>query len=108
MIRGVSSSPLVIKLLEGTEGKGVVLADTRKAAESVIQAFMETNNNILVQEYIRETGGFDIRGFVIGNKTKWSLRFAGKPSRANFAVICTAVKAARYLGLNVCGVDILR
>ena len=123
LIREVGGSPLVIKLLEGTQGKGVVLAETQKAAESVIQAFMETNTNILVQEYIREAGGSDIRCFVIGNKVVAAIRrqaiegeFRSNLHRGGSAhqvtltpqERATAVKAARYLGLNVCGVDILR
>jgi len=68
LIREVGGAPLVIKLLEGTQGIGVVLAETLKAAESVIQAFMGMNTNILVQEFIKEAGGSDIRCFVVGNK----------------------------------------
>src|SRR5690554_6306780 len=66
LIRMVGGAPLVIKLLEGTQGIGVVLAETEKAAESVIQAFMGLKANIMVQEYIEEAGGADIRCFVIG------------------------------------------
>src|SRR5690606_17873624 len=68
LINMVGGAPLVIKLLEGTQGIGVVLAETRKAAESVIEAFMGLKANILVQEYIKEAGGADIRCFVIGGK----------------------------------------
>ena len=122
LIREVGGSPLVIKLLEGTQGKGVVLAETQKAAESVIQAFMETNTNILVQEYIREAGGSDIRCFVIGNKVVAAIRrqasegeFRSNLHRGGSAhqvtltsqERATAVNAARSLGLHVCGVAIL-
>lgn len=68
LIREVGGAPLVIKLLEGTQGIGVVLAETRTAAESVIQGFMGLSANILVQEFIKEAGGSDIRCFVVGGK----------------------------------------
>ena len=67
LIREVGGAPLVIKLLEGTQGIGVVLAETKKAAESVIQAFMGLNTAILVQEYIKEAGGSDVRAFVVAH-----------------------------------------
>ena len=68
LIKNVGGAPVVIKLLEGTQGIGVVLADTAKAAESIIEAFMGLNASILVQEYIKEAGGSDIRCFVVGGK----------------------------------------
>ena len=68
LIKMVGGAPLVIKLLEGTQGIGVVLAETKKAAESVLEAFMGLKANILVQEYIKEAGGADIRCLVVGNK----------------------------------------
>ena len=68
LIKMIGGAPLVIKLLEGTQGIGVVLAETHKAAESVIEAFMGLKANILAQEYVKETGGSDIRCFVIGDK----------------------------------------
>jgi ribosomal protein S6--L-glutamate ligase len=119
----VGGPPLVIKLLEGTQGIGVVLAETRKAAESVIEAFMGLRANILVQEYIKEAGGADIRCFVIGNKVIAAMKRQAKEGefRSNIhrggipSVIKitpkereTAVNAARIVGLNVAGVDILR
>jgi ribosomal protein S6--L-glutamate ligase len=123
LIEMVGGAPLVIKLLEGTQGIGVVLAETRTAAESVIEAFMGLNANILVQEYIREANGADIRCFVIGNKVVAAMKRQAKPGefRSNLhrggtatkiklskAERQTALKAARCMGLNVAGVDILR
>ena len=123
LIKMVGGPPLVIKLLEGTQGIGVVLAETRKAAESVIEAFMGLRANILVQEYIKEAGGADIRCFVIGNKVIAAMKRQAKEGefRSNIhrggipSVIKitpkereTAVNAARIVGLNVAGVDILR
>jgi ribosomal protein S6--L-glutamate ligase len=123
LIREVGGAPLVIKLLEGTQGIGVVLAETRKAAESVIQAFMGLNTAILVQEYIKEAGGADIRAFVVGGRViaamkrqapegefRSNLHRGGKATlvRLTKAERATAVHAAKVMGLNVCGVDILR
>jgi ribosomal protein S6--L-glutamate ligase len=123
LIEMVGGAPLVIKLLEGTQGIGVVLAETRTAAESVIEAFMGLNANILVQEYIREANGADIRCFVVGNKVVAAMKRQAKPGefRSNLhrggtatkiklskAERQTAIKAARCMGLNVAGVDILR
>lgn len=123
LIKMVGGPPLVIKLLEGTQGIGVVLAETQKAAESVIEAFMGLKVNILVQEYIKEANGADIRCFVIGDKVVASMKRQAKPGefRSNLhrggtpSLIritpeerSTAVRAARIIGLNVAGVDILR
>ncbi|MFC6441300.1 30S ribosomal protein S6--L-glutamate ligase [Bowmanella sp. JS7-9] len=123
LIEMVGGAPLVIKLLEGTQGIGVVLAETRKAAESVIEAFMGLNANIMVQEYIKEAGGADIRCFVIGDKVIAAMKRQAKPGefrsnlhRGGTASIIrltpeerlTAVRAAKTMGLNVAGVDILR
>lgn len=123
LIREVGGAPLVIKLLEGTQGIGVVLAETRKAAESVIQAFMGLNTAILVQEYIKEAGGSDIRAFVVGGRVIAAMKrqapegeFRSNLHRGGTATLVrlspeereTAVRAARIMGLNVCGVDILR
>lgn len=123
LIEMVGGAPLVIKLLEGTQGIGVVLAETRTAAESVIEAFMGLNANILVQEYIREAQGADIRCFVVGNKVIAAMKRQAKAGefRSNLhrggtatqvklsaAERKTAIKAARCMGLNVAGVDILR
>ncbi|GAB3014078.1 30S ribosomal protein S6--L-glutamate ligase [Bowmanella dokdonensis] len=123
LIEMVGGAPLVIKLLEGTQGIGVVLAETRKAAESVIEAFMGLKADIMVQEYISEAGGADIRCFVIGDKVIASMKRQAKPGefrsnlhRGGSASLVrltpeersTAVRAARTMGLNVAGVDILR
>ena len=123
LIKMVGGAPLVIKLLEGTQGIGVVLAETKKAAESVIEAFMGLKANILVQEYIKEAGGADIRCLVVGNKVVAAMKRQAQPGefRSNLhrggssslvkitpAERATAVKAAGIMGLNVAGVDILR
>lgn len=123
LISHVGSAPVVIKLLEGTQGIGVVLAETAKAAESVVEAFMGLKANILVQEYIREAKGMDIRCLVIGGKVVAAMRRQGKEGefRSNLhrggsaSLIritpeerAIAVRAAKIIGLNVCGVDILR
>ncbi|MCG6868106.1 MAG: 30S ribosomal protein S6--L-glutamate ligase [Gammaproteobacteria bacterium] len=123
LIKMVGGAPLVIKLLEGTQGIGVVLAETQKAAESVIEAFMGLKTNILVQEYIQEAGGADIRCFVMGDKVVAAMKRQAKPGefrsnlhRGGSASLIrispeersTAVRAARAMGLNVAGVDLLR
>lgn len=123
LIAMVGDAPLVIKLLEGTQGIGVVLAETHKAAESVIEAFLGLKANILVQEYIKEAGGADIRCFVIGDKVVAAMKrqavageFRSNLHRGGSASIIkitpeersTAVRAANIMGLNVAGVDILR
>lgn len=123
LIKMVGGAPLVIKLLEGTQGIGVVLAETKGAAESVIEAFMGLQANILVQEFIKEAGGADIRCFVVGGKVVASMKRQGKEGEfrsnlhrggsANLIRITpeersTAVRAAQTMGLNVCGVDLLR
>ncbi|MEL4304409.1 30S ribosomal protein S6--L-glutamate ligase [Methanococcoides sp. LMO-2] len=123
MIKMVGGAPLVVKLLEGTQGIGVVLAETQKAAESVIEGFMGVKANILVQEYIKEASGADIRCFVIGGKVVASMKrqapsgeFRSNIHRGGTAEIIritpeersTAVRAAKIMGLNVAGVDLLR
>ena len=123
MLSMVGGAPAVIKLLEGTQGIGVVLAETKKAAESVIEAFMGLKANILIQEFIKEAGGADIRCLVVGGKVVAAMKRQGKEGefRSNLhrggssAVVrltpeerSTAVRAASIMGLNVCGVDILR
>ena len=119
----VGGSPVVIKLLEGTQGLGVVLAETKKAAESVIGAFRQLDANFLVQEYIKESKGVDIRAFVVGGKVVAAMKRTGAPGefRSNLhrggtaesitlssAERTTAVKAAKTMGLNVAGVDLLQ
>ncbi|MFK4753911.1 MULTISPECIES: 30S ribosomal protein S6--L-glutamate ligase [Oceanospirillaceae] len=123
LISMVGGAPLVIKLLEGTQGIGVVLAETRKAAESVIEAFMGLKANIMVQEFIKEAGGADIRCFVVGDRVVAAMKrqaaegeFRSNLHRGGSASLikitpderATAVRAARTMGLNVAGVDILR
>lgn len=123
VIKTVGGAPVVIKLLEGTQGKGVVLAETNKAAESVINAFKSLSANILVQEFISESKGVDLRCFVIGDKVVASMerRAAAGEFRANIHLGGTghnvkitpqerkiSVDTARIVGLKVCGVDIIR
>jgi ribosomal protein S6--L-glutamate ligase len=123
LIRMVGGAPLVIKLLSGTQGIGVVLAETKQAASSVIEAFMGLKANILVQEYIKEAKGADIRCFVIDGKVVAAMERRAKAGefRSNLhrggtsklikitpEERSTAVRSARILGLNVAGVDILR
>ena len=119
----VGGSPVVVKLLESTQGKGVVLAETKKAAESLIDAFRGLKAHFLVQEFIKEASGTDIRLFVVGNKVVGAIKRTAQPGefRSNLhqggsakAVRVTkeerraAIKSARVLKLNVAGVDILR
>jgi len=116
-------APVVIKLLEGTQGVGVVLAETKKAAESVIEAFRGLGANFMVQEFIKEAGGADIRCFVIGDKVVAAMKRQGKEGefrsnlhRGGSAKLIkitpeersTAVRSAKVMGLNVAGVDLLR
>ena len=116
-------APVIIKLLEGTQGIGVVLGETQKAAESIIQAFGGVNTNILVQQFIKEAGGSDLRCFVIGDKVVASMMRTGKEGdfrsnlhRGGTAEVVkitpierqTAISAAKAMGLRVCGVDLLR
>jgi ribosomal protein S6--L-glutamate ligase len=123
LIKMVGGAPLVIKLLQGTQGIGVVLAETKNAAESVIESFLGLKASVLVQEYIKEAGGADIRCFVIGDKVVASMKrqgaegeFRSNIHRGGSASLIkitpeersTAVRAAKTMGLNVCGVDILR
>jgi len=123
LIKMVGGAPLVIKLLEGTQGIGVVLAETRKAASSVIEAFYGLGNNILIQEYIKESKGEDIRVLVVDGKVVGAMKRTAKEGdfrsnlhRGGSASIVkltkvereTALKAAAELGLTVCGVDMLQ
>ncbi len=123
LITMVGGTPVVVKLLEGTQGIGVVLAETDSAAESVIEAFRGMDANILVQQFIHEAKGSDLRCLVVGDRVVASMRRVGKEGefRANLhrggyaekARITpeertTAVHSARVMGLNVAGVDLLR
>lgn len=119
----VGGTPLVVKLLESTQGKGIVLCETRSAAETIIETFRGLKANFLVQEYIKEAGGADIRCLVIGNKVVAAMKRQAKPGefRSNLhrggvpSLIrltpeerSTAIRASQRMGLNVSGVDILR
>ncbi|GAA3526315.1 30S ribosomal protein S6--L-glutamate ligase [Zobellella aerophila] len=123
LINMVGGAPLVIKLLEGTQGIGVVLAETRKAAESVLEAFMGLKANIMVQEFIDEAKGADIRCFVLGDKVIAAMKrqakegeFRSNLHRGGKAQLIrispeerkTAIASAKAMGLSVAGVDMLR
>ncbi len=123
LIKLVGGAPVVLKLLEGTQGRGVVLAETLKAAESVVDAFQQLGADFLVQEFIKEAGGSDIRAFVIGRRVYAAMQrtaaegeFRSNLHRGGSADLvkltpterATAVKAAQTMGLNVAGVDMLR
>lgn len=123
LINVVGGAPLVIKLLEGTQGIGVVLTETYQAAKSVIEAFRGLDANILVQEYIKEAGGSDLRCFVVGERVIASMKrqgaegeFRSNLHRGGSAEMVkltpeersTAVRAAKAMGLKVAGVDLLR
>jgi ribosomal protein S6--L-glutamate ligase len=123
VIKMVGGAPVVIKLLQGTQGIGVVLAETQKAAESVIEGFMGVKADILIQEFIPEAGGSDIRCFVIDGKVVAAMKRQGAEGefRSNLhrggssSLVkitpeerSTAVRAAGIMGLNVAGVDLLR
>lgn len=123
LVRMVGGAPLVIKLLEGTQGKGVILADSHQSAVSIINAFKEMRANILVQEFIEESRGVDIRCFVVGEKIVAAVKRQAKEGefRANVHQGGTAVKvklspeertiairAAKTMGLKVAGVDLIR
>ncbi len=116
-------APLVVKLLEGTQGIGVVLADSDRSAKSVIEAFRGAKVNILVQEFIKEAGGTDIRALVVGGKVVAAMQRQGaegefrsnlhrggsaKKIKISPEERLTAVRAAKTMGLNLCGVDMLR
>ncbi len=123
LIETVGGPPLVVKLLEGTQGIGVVLAETRSAARSVISAFRQLNADILVQQFIKEARGADLRAFVVGRRVvaamkrqapdgefRSNLHAGGTAHKVRLTPteIGYAVKATRALGLNVAGVDMLR
>jgi ribosomal protein S6--L-glutamate ligase len=114
--------PAIIKLAKGTQGKGVVLAETRKAAKSVMQAFYVLDTSILLQEYIAESAGTDIRAFVVGNRVVASMRRQsldddfrsnlhqggeGTPIKLTDQQEKIAIRAAKAMGLQICGVDFI-
>jgi len=126
LIDHLGGMPIIIKLARGTHGNGVVLAETKKAAKSVLQAFYvmdQEGTNILLQEFIKESAGEDIRAFVVGGKVVASMKRrslddefrsnlhqggAGETVKLTEEERKTAIKAARTMGLNVCGVDMMR
>ncbi len=123
VMKVAGGAPVVVKLLEGTQGIGVVLADSDRSAKSIIEAFRGANINILVQEFIKEAGGTDIRALVIGGRVIAAMKRTGAEDdfrsnlhRGGSAQLIklspeertTAARSARSMGLNVCGVDMLR
>ena len=119
----MGGAPVVIKLLEGTQGMGVILAETEASARSIIEAFSAANVNILIQEYVREASGHDLRVLVVGGKIVAAMKRVGgkgefrsnlhRGGRAEAATLTpdeemTALKSVDALGLNVAGVDMLR
>ena len=123
LIELVGGAPVVIKLLHGTQGIGVVLAETKKAAKSVMEAFYGVKANMLIQEFIKESKGSDVRAFIVGGEVIGAMRRQGPEGefRSNIhrggtaknikltrQELRTAVNASRLLGLNVAGVDMLQ
>ena len=123
VIEKVGSSPLVMKLLQGTQGQGIVLAETKKAAESVMSAFRQLDADIMVQEFIKESSGTDIRAFVIGDRVvaamqriapegefRSNVHRGGQTNQVKLTdqEIHIAVKACSILGLSIAGVDLMR
>jgi ribosomal protein S6--L-glutamate ligase len=126
LIEELGGAPIIIKLARGTHGNGVVLAETRKAAKSVLQGFYmmdDDGTNILLQEFIKESAGEDIRAFVVGSKVVASMKRQsldddfrsnihqggqGSPIKLTDEERKTAVKAAKAMGLNIAGVDMMR
>ncbi len=123
VLEQVGGAPVVIKLLEGTQGIGVILAETHKSAKSVVESFLALKANILVQEFIKEAGGADIRAFIVDGKIVGAMKRQGLPGefrsnlhRGGSAQVIeltkpereTAIKAAKKLGLAIAGVDMLQ
>jgi ribosomal protein S6--L-glutamate ligase len=123
LLKSIGKPPYIIKLLEGTQGLGVVLAETSKAAKSVVEAFSGLKTNILVQEFIKEAGGSDVRAFVVNGKVVAAMKRTGAEGdfrsnihrggtarviKLNATEKKTAVEAAKAMGLKVAGVDILQ
>lgn len=123
VIEKAGGAPLIVKVASGTHGNGVVLAETRKAAKAVMQAFYVEGVNFLVQEFIEESAGTDIRALVVGNRVVASVRRqsldddfrsnthqggVGKSVKLTDEEEKTALKAARAMGLHICGVDMMR
>jgi len=123
VIEKAGGTPLIIKVARGTHGNGVVLAETKKAAQAVMQAFYVEGVNFLVQEFVQESAGVDIRAFVVGSRVVASYMRqsldddfrsnlhqggAGKVVKLSDEEVKTALKAARAMGLHICGVDMMR
>lgn len=123
VIQNIGGAPCVIKLLEGTQGIGVILAENQKAAKSVVEAFLKLEANMLVQEFVKEAGGADLRAFVVDGQVVGAMKrqakegeFRSNLHRGGSAKViqltaeerATAIKAARKLGLGVAGVDLLQ
>lgn len=126
LIEQLGGAPVIVKLARGTHGNGVVLAETKKAAKSVLQAFYvmdQEGTNILLQEFVKESAGMDIRVFVVGGKVVASMKRqsldddfrsnlhqggAGERVKLTDEERKTALKAAKAMGLNLCGVDLMR
>ncbi|MEO6903740.1 MAG: 30S ribosomal protein S6--L-glutamate ligase [Bacteroidia bacterium] len=123
VLEQVGGAPVVIKLLEGTQGLGVILAETHKSAKSVIESFLSLKANILVQEFIEEANGADVRAFVVDGKIVGAMKRQGLPGefrsnlhRGGSATLIeltkkereTAIKSAKILGLAIAGVDMLQ
>jgi ribosomal protein S6--L-glutamate ligase len=123
VVESVGGAPLVLKLLEGTQGLGVVLAETKNAATSVLEAFNGLGARVIAQQYIKEAGGADIRAFIVDGKVVGAMKRQGKEGefrsnlhRGGSATIIeltdeeekTAIKAAKALGLSIAGVDMLQ
>lgn len=123
LVKQIGGTPMIIKLLEGTQGLGVVLAETRKAAKSVIEAFSGLKTSILIQEFIKEAGGSDVRVFIVDGKIVGSMKRTGADGdfrsnihRGGSAEVIkltakernAALKAASSMGLSIAGVDLLQ
>jgi len=123
VIEKVSGAPLIVKVARGTHGNGVVLAETNKAAKAVMQAFYVEGVSFLVQEYVKESAGVDIRALVVGSQVVASVKRqsldddfrsnthqggVGKPVKLTLEEERTAIKAAKAMGLPICGVDMMR
>ncbi len=123
VIEAIGGAPCVIKLLEGTQGIGVILAENQKAAKSVIEAFLKLDASILVQEFIKESKGADLRVFMVDGQIVGAMKrqakegeFRSNLHRGGSATVinlsaeerATAIKAAKKLGLNIAGVDLLQ
>lgn len=123
VLKHIGQAPVVIKLLEGTQGLGVVLAETNKAAKSVVEAFESLKTRVILQEFIEEAGGADIRAFVVNGEVIGAMKRQGKEGefrsnlhrggeakviKLNRSEKSTALKAAKAMGLSIAGVDMLQ